>query len=76
MTKTCLNKCIRTVKHEMNDIYNSGITGYDLFYKLDHLCRDISDSDDFKTLTFLEIESLLDVFIEILDENFLITRKV
>lgn len=76
MTKLCLNKCIRIVKNEMNDIYNSGITDYELFCKLNNLCRNISYSDDFKTLSFLEIERLIDVFSETLEEKFLITRKV
>lgn len=76
MSKTSLNKCIKTVKNELNDIYNSGVTDYDLLCKLHHLCNDISNMDDFKNLRFLEIEELTDIFVEILEEKFIITRKV
>lgn len=76
MSKTSLNKCIKTVKNELNDIYNSGITDYELLCKLHYLCNDISDTEDFKNLRFLEIEELTDVFKETLEEKFLITRKV
>ena len=76
MTKTSLNKCIKTVKDELNNIYNSGETDFELLSKIQYLIDDISHSDDFKNLTYIEIEKLTDVLQEVLEEKFIFTRKV
>lgn len=76
MTKTSLNKCIKTVQNELNNIYNSGETDFELLSKLQHLIYDISQSDDFKNLTYIEVDKLTDVLQEVFEEKFLLTRKV
>lgn len=76
MTKACLLRILKTMKDSMNDIYNSGVTHYELFCKLNHLCRDISESEDFKCLSILETKQVIDEFKELLEEKFMILRKV
>lgn len=76
MTKTSLNKCIKTVKDELNNIYNSGETDFELLSKIQYMIDDISHSDDFKNLTYIEIEKLTDALQEVFEEKFLFTRKV
>lgn len=76
MTKTSLNKCIKTVKDELNNIYNSGETDFELLSKIQYMIDDISHSDDFKNLTYIEIEKLTDVLQKVFEEKFLFTRKV
>lgn len=76
MSEYSLIKCIKLVEDELHDIYKSGYTDYDLLCKIQHLCNDISYSNDFKNLSYTEIEKLMEVFKEVFEEKFLFTRKV